>query len=387
MFFITGCTGLVGSFIARKLLQQGNHLRALKRKTSDMSLVADIADKIEWIEGDILDITGLEKSIEGADTVIHTAAMVSLSYHDKKLIFKTNVEGTSNIVNVCIKKGVKKLCHLSSVAAIGKPTSLPESEKPRVLGGETESGKTKSKLDNKQIQRSRQFTDSPIHPFTDSVRNSGGEACIDENIQFSGYEKVSLYAQTKYLAEMEVWRGIEEGLNAVILNPAVVLGPGNWKKGSSKIFHYVWKQYPFYTTKVVNYIDVRDLAEITLQLINTGINNERYLIFAGEISYKELFDTIALNFDKRKPNIMVSPFWGGIAWRFEIIRSLFTGKPPLVTKDIVKSSLNSLHYNNGKIRDLLNLSNEKAGLNFRNINDTIKWTCDELKIRYGLEND
>jgi len=370
MFFITGCTGLVGSFIARKLLQQGNHLRALKRKTSDLSLVADIADKIEWVEGDILDITGLEKSIEGADTVIHTAAMVSLSYHDKKLIFKTNVEGTSNIVNVCIKKGVKKLCHLSSVAAIGKPTSLPESEKRGI--GETESGKTKPQ----SFGGSRQFTDSE--------RNSGGEACIDENIQFSDYEHKSLYAQTKYLAEMEVWRGIEEGLNAVILNPAVVLGPGNWKKGSSKIFHYVWKQYPFYTTKMVNYIDVRDLAEITLQLINTGINNERYLIFAGEISYKELFDTIALNFDKRKPNIMVSPFWGGIAWRFEIIRSLFTGKPPLVTKDIVKSSLNSLHYNNGKIRNLLSLSNGKEGLNFRNINDTIRWTCDELKRRYGL---
>jgi len=380
MFFITGCTGLVGSFIARKLLQQGNHLRALKRKTSDLSLVADIADKIEWVEGDILDITGLEKSIEGVDTVIHTAAMVSLSYHDKKLIFKTNVEGTSNIVNVCIKKGVKKLCHLSSVAAIGKPTSHPESEN-RVIE-ETESGKTKPQ----SFGGSRQFTDSPIHPFTHSERNSVGEAGIDENIQFSDYEEVSLYAQTKYLAEIEVWRGIEEGLNAVILNPAVVLGPGNWKKGSSKIFQYVWKQYPFYTTRVVNYIDVRDLAEITLQLINTGINNERYIIFAGKISYKELFDIIALDFDKRKPNIMVSPFWGAIAWRFEIIRSLFTGKPFLVTKDIVKSSLNSLHYNNGKIRNLLSLSDRKEGFNFRDINDTIRWTCDELKRRYGLKN-
>ncbi|MBW8048787.1 MAG: NAD-dependent epimerase/dehydratase family protein [Cytophagales bacterium] len=385
MFFITGCTGLVGSFIARKLLQQGNRLRALKRKTSDLSLVADIADKIEWIEGDILDITGLEKSIEGVDTVIHTAAMVSLSYHDKKLIFKTNVEGTSNIVNVCIKKGVKKLCHLSSVAAIGKPTSLPESEKRGISGSHTSPPETEKRgIGETERRKTKQFTDSPIHPFTDSVRNSGGKAGINEKIQFSVYEEVSLYAQTKYLAEMEVWRGIEEGLNAVILNPAVVLGPGNWKKGSSKIFQYVWKQYPFYTTREVHYIDVRDLAEITLQLINTGINNERYLIFAGKISYKELFDIIALNFDKRKPNIMVSPFWGGIAWRFEIIRSLFTGKPPLVTKDIVKSSLNSLHYNNGKIRNLLSLSNGKEGLNFRDINDTIRWTCDELKRRYGL---
>jgi dihydroflavonol-4-reductase len=320
MVFITGCNGLIGSFVARKCIQEGIQVKALKRKSSDLSLIQDIADKIEWIDGDILDLASLAKSISAADQVVHAAAVVSFSASGQGEMFSINVEGTANVINTCLAKGVKKLCFVSSVASIGRKKNI------EVISEQT-------KWDNSS-----------------------------DNTQ---------YAKTKYLAELEVWRGIAEGLQAVIVNPSVVLGPGNWHKSSTQLFKYVWDQQPFYTEGNMNYVDVRDVADIIFKLIHSEITSERFILNAGSIAYKEIFDKIAQAFDKKKPYIKVSPWMASIAWRAAYIKGLLTGSKPLITKETAQMAQKSHIYSNKKIKNTI-------GYEFKNIDETIDWTCREL---------
>lgn len=213
MIFVTGANGLVGSFIVRQLLDKGESVRALKRETSDLSLIQAFEKQIEWIEGDLLDYDILNEALKDVDYVIHTAAIVSFDPNDFQDLYITNVEGTANLVNACLANSIKKICHLSSIAAIGK--------------------------NNK-------------------------EAKISELTKWENSEQNSHYAKSKYLAELEVWRGIEEGLNAVIVNPTIILGPGDWEKSSAKLFKQVWKHSSFYPNGFFHYVDVRDVSTICI---------------------------------------------------------------------------------------------------------------------------
>src|SRR6185437_2324293 len=247
MIFLTGGTGLVGSFIARRLLEDNKSIRALKRKNSDLSLVKDIAHRIEWVEGDILDVLFIEECLKGIDTIIHSAALVSFSKRSEEQMIAVNVQGTANLVNAALKYNISAFCHISSVAALGR-------------------GK------NEVIDESAKWEDSTI--------NTG-------------------YARSKYLAELEVWRAMEEGLNVLIINPSVVLGPALLNNSTARLFKYVWKKSPFYTTGQMNYIDVRDVAEIAILLIEKRIYNGRFILNAGKISYRELFGKIAESFNTK----------------------------------------------------------------------------------------
>lgn len=327
MIFITGCNGLVGSFIVRDLVSRNFYVRALRRSSSDLSLIEDIQDKIEWVEGDICDITQLRKVLKGAHTVIHTAALVSFSPSDKKKLFKTNVEGTSNVVNACLNEGVKELIHISSVAALGRKKNV----------------------------------------FT-----------IDEDMIWENSSFNTNYAVSKYLSELEVWRGMEEGLNVTVVNPSVVIGPGNWNEGSSRIFQYVWKEGKFYTEKNLNFIDVRDIAQIVLQLIgNEKAYGNKFILNAGIISYKEFFYKVAQNFNKKAPYIKARPWMGKLAWRVEALKSLITGKKALVTPETARLSQQNFFYDNSKISRFLNFR-------FRKPDDTINWVCGELRKKYNV---
>ena len=320
MIFITGCNGLVGSFVARTFIREGYPVRALKRQSSDLRLVQDIAGQIDWVEGDILDLSGLARAIEGASVVIHSAAMISFSPADKARMHKINVEGTSNIVNVCLAKNVSQLCHVSSVAALGRKKN------ERIITEE-------AKWEN------------------------------------SGYN--SNYAQTKHLAELEIWRGIAEGLRAVIVNPSVILGPGNWEQGSTKLFKYVWDQHAFYTGGSINYVDVRDVSQIIFQLIRSEITLERFILNGGSIKIKELFDKIATRFGKKPPSVPVNPLLAAVAWRLEYMRSLITGKDPLITRETAQIAQKEYVYPNNKVK-------QQLGYTFYPVEDTIAWTCTEL---------
>ena len=282
---ITGATGLAGSATARRFLAEGHTVAALHRPGSDRSLLRDLESQIDWREGDILDILSLEKALTDMDYVVHAAAVVSFVPRDEKAMYKVNVEGTANVVNACLKKGVRKLCHVSSVAALGRPD-------PRII----ETGATIV------IDETQRWTDSPNN---------------------------SAYAKSKYLAEVEVWRGIAEGLSAVIVNPSLILGEGDWQKSSTQLFKYVYDGKPFYTEGTVNYVDVRDIAEAIFELTLSEIDNERFILerWDGHVS-RTLRLSIAKGFDKKPPHIKVGPGLAGVIWRVRGGALLAHRKPP-----------------------------------------------------------
>jgi len=324
MIFITGCNGLIGSFIARQLLSQGEKILALRRKNSDMSLLKDIENQIQWIEGDIMDTEVLNFAIKQCDTIVHAAAIISFSPSERELMYKINVEGTANVVNAALINNVKKFCHVSSVAALGRKK---------------------------------------------------GETTVTEKILWEDSENNSHYAKSKYLAELEVWRGIEEGLKAFIICPSVVLGPGNWENGSTKLFKYIFNKNRFYTKGIVNYVDVRDVATIVSGLLSKNIVGEKFIVNAGRVYYKELFSIMAENFKVPAPKIEAQRWLAEIVWRLERIRTIFSASEPLLTKETARLSDFSYDYKNEKIKEVLNYQ-------FVKLSDTIMYSCNELKSRY-----
>ncbi|WP_254561923.1 NAD-dependent epimerase/dehydratase family protein [Dyadobacter diqingensis] len=324
---ITGATGLVGSTVARQFLAENHTVFALFRPGSDRSLVADIESKIQWIEGDVLDISSLEKAIEDVEYVVHTAAVVSFVPRDRKMMYKVNMEGTANVVNVCLKYEIKKLCHVSSIAALGRPDSR------KIIGGQ--------------------------------------DLVIDEEQRWEESPENSEYAKSKHLAELEVWRGMAEGLNAVIVNPTLILGEGDWSKSSTQIFRYVYQEKPFYTEGIANYVDVQDVARAVVALLFSDISGERFLLNAGSISYQSLFNNIADAMGKKRPSFKVGPGLAAIIWRVEAVRTWLMGTKPLITKETAQSSARRFRYDNGKIKKTI-------GFEFQPIEKTIARVSESL---------
>lgn len=324
---ITGATGLVGSAVARRFLSENHIVSALYRSGSDRSLLQDVEEKIHWIEGDILDIGSLETAMKDIDFVVHTAAVVSFVPRDRKMMYKVNIEGTANIVNACLKYKIGKLCHVSSIAALGRP-------------------------DAKKLI-------------------PGNDVVLDETQRWEDSPENSEYAKTKYLAELEIWRGIAEGLNAVIVNPTLILGEGNWSKSSTQIFRYVYQENPFYTEGIANYVDVRDVAEIIVQLLFSDISAERFLLNAGSISYQNLFNSIADSMQKKRPGIKVGAGLAAVIWRIEAVRTWLLGTKPLITKETAQSGARKIRYNNEKIKNAL-------GFNFQPIEKTVMRVSESL---------
>lgn len=324
---ITGATGLVGSTVARQFLAENHTVFALFRPGSDRSLLADIENKIQWIEGDVLDISSLEKAIEDVEYVVHTAAVVSFVPRDRKMMYKVNMEGTANVVNVCLKYEIKKLCHVSSIAALGRPDSR------KIIGGQ--------------------------------------DLVIDEEQRWEESPENSEYAKSKHLAELEVWRGMAEGLNAVIVNPTLILGEGDWSKSSTQIFRYVYQEKPFYTEGIANYVDVQDVARAVVALLFSDISGERFLLNAGSISYQSLFNNIADAMGKKRPSFKVGPGLAAIIWRIEAVRTWLIGTKPLITKETAQSSARRFRYDNGKIKKTI-------GFEFQPIEKTIARVSESL---------
>ena len=314
MILVTGGTGLVGSHLLYQICQSETKVRAIKRAYSKTNFVrqvfsyytekADLLfEKIEWVNADLLNIPELELAFQGITKVYHCAAWISFNPKHKNNMMQTNIEGTSNIVNLCLAHRIHKLCHVSSVASLGRPTYC---------------GST------------------------------------DENTPWVSSPENSYYGLSKYHSEMEVWRGIEEGLNAVIVCPAIILGPGKWKKGSSMLFKQVWKGLPFYTSGTNGFVDVRDVVNVMIQLMKGKIKSERFILCSESIPFKKTFDFIAEALGKKKPEIKVGPFLSAFGWRIAKIISIISGKPPLITKEIVLAGNSISIYENKKIKTTLN---------------------------------
>lgn len=319
--FLTGITGLLGSEIARQFLEKGYHVRALVR---DPARALTSHPHLTYLQGDILDVVSLGEQMKGMDYVVHAAAVVSFAPKDRNEMYKINVEGTANVVNACLSASVKKLCHISSIAAFGRP-SLKEMEKVEQVD-------------------------------------------IDETQMWVNSGTNSHYAITKYQGECEVWRGTAEGLNTVIVNPSIILGESAWNQSSTKLFKYIYDGRPFYPEGFLNYVDVKDVAAAVLQLIESPVVGERFCVSAGMISYKEFFDKIADRFGKKKPWFKVSANLMGVLWRAEALKSALTGGAPLITKETAKTAQLRIMQKNGKIRETL-------GFEFRTLDQTLDRVC------------
>ena len=329
MILVTGATGLVGSHLTFELIRAGQAVRALKRPGSSLetilkvfSLYSDQPDsalsKIEWVEGDILDIFSLEDAMDGVEDVFHCAALVSFLPQDKKRLIRINTEGTANVVNAALEKKIRKLCHVSSIAALGRPEHQSD--------------------------------------------------LIDESLVWKTSKHNSMYAVSKYGAEREVWRGTAEGLDAVIVNPSIILGIAGANRGSSRIFSTVWEGLRFYPPGKNGFVDVRDVARAMILLMNSDISNERFILNGESIEYKRLFDLIAAEMGKPSPSIKVGPMLSGLAWRIEKLRSVVTGVKPLITKETAHTAVQHYEYSNEKIK-------KELGFEFTPIEETIRHFC------------
>ncbi|MBK9291583.1 MAG: NAD-dependent epimerase/dehydratase family protein [Bacteroidetes bacterium] len=309
MIFVTGGTGMLGAQLLVQLTAQGFHVKALKRANSDMHLVRKMFgwyspdpenhfQKVKWVEGDLLDNFFLEEQLVGVTTVYHCAAMVSFDPADRQQMKLVNAEGTARLVNAMLRIPGIRLCHVSSIAAIGS-------------------------------------------------NDNGSEA--DENSLWKYDSQTSAYSLSKYEAEREVWRGIAEGLNAVIVNPSVILGPGNWQKGSSALFSLAYKGMPFYTNGTTGYVDVRDVAAVMILLTNSPVEGERYIVSAGNLSYREFFTQAALALGSKPPRIAITPWMGEVAWRLYALKGLISGKRTAVTRETARNAQKKKSYTSAKL--------------------------------------
>lgn len=331
MVLVSGATGFLGAYVTCYLLKQGRKVRAMKRSASSLKefdyiyslhFGADEAPRrlLEWTDADILDVPALQDAFKEVAEVYHCAAMVSFLQKDKEQMMKVNVEGTANMVNQSLEHGVKKFAHISSIAALG-----------RTKPGEEVTEQSK---------------------WTDSKHNTN-------------------YAISKYKAEKEVWRGVEEGLHAVIVNPGVILGSGEWSKGSCKLFHLAWKGMPFYTTGVNGYVDVRDVAAATVMLMDKEIFNERFILVSENVEMRRFMNEASEWFGKKKPTVEVKKTLATLGWIVDAIRSRLKGKYPTITKETANASLKKFYYSSRKIT-------EKTGFTFMPVSKTIQDACKDL---------
>ncbi len=321
---VTGATGLVGSHLVQALAEQGKKIKALYRST-----IPDYrgSEKVTWIKGDILDTGSLEEAMQDVLQVYHCAGMVSFDPKEKQALHKINIEGTATVVNACINAEVKKLLFVSSVSALGR------------------------------------------------IRQN---EIITEQMNWTEETSNSEYGKTKFLAEMEVWRGTGEGLNAVIVNPTIILGAADWNKGSAAIFKNVYNRFPWYTEGITGFTDVADVVNAMIGLMNSNVCNERFIISAENISYRELFNNIADAFGVRQPYKKVTPFIAAVVWRLEAVKAMFSGKKPLLTKETSKTAQTKVYFDNNKLLQYI------PQFKYTVLQNSISRICGEFKKMYNL---
>ena len=329
LILVTGGTGLVGTHLLFDLCKSGNRVRALKRNNSDVdkvkkvfsyysSGVDQLLKNIEWVDVDLLDVYSLMDAMEGITEVYHCAAMVSFEPKHETEMMKINVEGTANMVNAALEKGIKNFCHVSSIATVGR-------EEHSTLSTEETFWKS-----------------SPDH---------------------------SNYAISKYAAEREVWRASEEGLNIIIVNPSLIIGAGNWQQSSSSMFSKGYEGLKYFTNGANGFVDVRDVTALMIVLMESEIKNQRFILNSENISYKYFFDLIHQEFDKSKSSIKVGKVISNLAWRVEKIKCMISGEAPLITKETVRSANNISAFSNEKIKKAF------PDYKFISVEQSIKDTC------------
>ncbi len=313
MILVTGGTGLVGSHLLLELLVAGKKVRATYRKESDLNAVRKIFsytipaeeveflfNQIEWKEASLTDIPALAEAFEGITHVFHSAALVSFSKEDTAALRKTNIEGTANVVNLCIAGGIKKLCYISSIATMGL---------------------------------------------------SLGETSISENFTWHPEKEHSEYAISKHGAEIEVWRASQEGVPVVILNPGVILGPGYWDKGTGQIFSKIYKGLNYHFPKTTGFVGVKDVAKLAMIAMESSVHNEQYIVVAENLSFKEVLDKVAHQFGKQPPKKELKPWMVYTGWLYQSIASMLFGVKKEIRRRDNQSLFEHSFYSNTKVKE------------------------------------
>lgn len=322
MDLVTGGTGIVGVHLLLELLLAGRRVRALHRTGSDRTMVErvfrhygkeDLASGIEWAEGDLLDVTALADAMRGMEHVYHAAAVVSFDPRRARVLHNVNVQGTANIVNAALAAGAKRLCYVSSTAAIGWAPA--------------------------GVER-------------------------DENLVWQDGSDVSDYSRSKHLAELEVQRGIAEGLDAVIVNPCVIIGPGAPHKSSMALVERMQRPLRFQPPGSNAFVDARDVAACMVQLMEKGGSGERYLLVGENASYARAFGLLATSFGIAPAKRTAAPWMLDLAWRIERMRTFILGGNPLVTRGTAHSAVTLRSYSNKKVV-------EAIGYRFRSLEEMV----------------
>lgn len=339
MNLVTGATGLLGSHVVLKLLQQGKTVVAAKQSSSNIAKVKHcfsyytndaeaLFNKIKWIDLDILDVYSIEEALKDIEHVYHCAGFVSFLEKDFSKLTLLNEIGTANMVNACVanlsngKAGrIKSFCHASSLS---------------------------------------------------TINNADYEGELSEGIFWKTSGKESSYAISKYNAEREVWRGIEEGLNAVIVNPGFILAPGFWEQSSGKLFSFCKKGNMFYTDGSTAYVDVNDVAEVMVQLMDKQIFNERFILIENSYTFKDIFTHIQQNFGKSAPFIKSGIFLLQMGRIADAILSAITRKDRVLTSNTIRTAIGHKKYSNSKVKNALSFT-------FKPVFEVLNTICDHYK--------
>jgi len=313
MNFVTGSTGFLGAHLLYHLIRRGEEVVALKRPSSNLEYIRQVfqtydpeadklLNKVNWVNGDVLDYQELLNIDYPIERIYHLAAMVSFDPSDKKRLLQTNVWGTSNIVNFALEKQISDIVFVSSVAALD-----PVNENQRI---------TEDKFGNNP-------------------------------------ERKSTYAQSKFQSELEIWRGIEEGLRAVIVNPSVIIGPGMKNEGPAKVFRSVKNGLRFYPQGTTGFVDVRDTCRVIMELVSNECFNERYIVNEGNYSYKKLFRIIASIYGKQPPNKELKPFITNLFYRLDWLKTFLARTKRIITKELHRSMHGKSKFSNEKVKQQL----------------------------------
>lgn len=327
MILVTGGTGFVGAHLLYHLTMNEKKVRAIYRNIDRLEKVRNVFsyytetveasfNKIEWVQADITSVPDMIPALKDITHIYHCAALISFDPKEYRNMRKVNIHGTAILANLAIDAGVKKICFVSSIAAVG-----------------------------------------------DAVN----EAVITEENEWNKAAKNHGYAITKYGAEMEMWRASQEDVDVVIVNPGVILGPGFWDTGSGKLFSQVNNGFKFYTEGVTGFVGVKDVVNCMQLLMNNPVKNERFILISENLSFKDIFFSIADALQVKRPSFRIRPWHTAIFWRIDKIRTFFTGKEPLITKHSARSAHEESTYSSEKVT-------KRLGYTFEKIEDVIKET-------------
>mgnify|MGYP005990616415 CR=1 FL=1 len=328
MILVTGGTGLVGSHLLYQLTLENESIKAIYRTEKSLEVVKKVFSyftvdvdklfsKIDWINADITEIPSLENAFVNVDVVYHAAALVSFSDKDYRKMRQTNILGTANVVNLCISNSVKKLCYVSSIAAIG---------------------------------------------------NSINNEIVTEENEWSIESSNNGYSITKHGGEMEVWRASQEGVEVVIVNPGVILGAGFWHLNTGQMFSKIAKGFSFYSEGITGFVGVNDVAKAMIFLTQSKVKNEKFILVSENNSFLEIFTDIAKEFGKKPPSIRISKAFSKILCNIDAVISFITRKKRLITKESIKSLHGKTYYSSVKIKNTINFT-------FEPMKEVIKEVC------------